>query len=360
MDLTEIAKVRLSAQQVGDSKFKTTQELVQWMGAMQAQNYSMAKWAVGVRLPNFTDQIIQKAIDEGNIIRTHVLRPTWHLVAAEDLRWMLKLTAPRIQRSLKSRHKQLELTSSVISKSKNLLEKGLADGHHLTRNELKNEFEKAKIETGNNRMSHILLGAELDGLICSGRSKGKSQTYALFDERVPKTKSFSRDEALAALAQRYFSSHGPATVHDFAWWSGLTLTASRKALKMVKGSFISETVDSQTYWFSHSSPIAELDKPSVHLLPAYDEFIISYTDRRAALAAEHNDKAISKNGMFWPVIVVNGQVAGLWKRTVRKTKVIVEMDPFHPLSKEINDLIEQAAASFGDFLGKKTEFFYKS
>ncbi|HEX6982983.1 MAG TPA: winged helix DNA-binding domain-containing protein [Balneolaceae bacterium] len=355
MKPTDVTKLRLFTQQIAGSEFKNPANLVHWMGAMQAQNYSMAKWAVGVRLPNSTDKIVEAAVDEGEIIRTHLLRPTWHLVAASDIHWMLELTAPRIKASMKSRHEQLGLTPSLISKSNKLLEEVLRGGNHLTRGELKAEFKKINIETDNNRISHLLLRAELDGVICSGRSKGNSQTYALLDERVPEKKSLSRNEALAELARRYFSSHGPATVNDFAWWSGLTLTDSRKALEMVKSDFITDTINSQTYWFSNSFFIPEPDEPSVHLLPAYDEFIISYTDRGATLSGEHNDKAISKNGMFWPVVIVNGQVAGLWKRTIKGNKVNLEVEPFQPFSKTVKDLIEKKATSFGDFLGKKAE-----
>ena len=213
MKLSDVANIRLTNQHVAATKFKKAKDIVHWMGAMQAQDYAMAKWAVGVRLPDSTDTVIESAIDKGEIIRTHVLRPTWHFVSSGDIYWMLALTAPHIKASLKSRHKELELTETIISKSHTIIEKALAGGKHATREELITKFEKADIATDNNRASHIFLRAELDGIICSGATKNKKQTYALLEERVPKTKSLNRDEALTALAEKYFSSLSIAFVN---------------------------------------------------------------------------------------------------------------------------------------------------
>lgn len=354
MNLTDIAHIRLISQQIAGTKFKTVKDLVGWMGAMQAQDYAMVKWAVGVRLPHSTDQEIETAINNGEIIRTHLLRPTWHLVSADDIYWLLELTAPRIKASLKPRHQELGLSETVMTKSRTIIENALSGGRHLTREALIAEFEKANIATDNNRASHLFSRAELDGVICSGTVKGKKQTYALLEERVPKTSSLPKEKALASLAKRYFTSHNPATLQDFAWWSGLSVGDARQALEMVKSDFVSETIDSQTYWFTNSFSMPKTDKESVYLLPAFDEFIISYKDRSASLPFENHSKAVSNNGMFWPIIVVNGQVTGIWKRTIKKDKVIVETEHFNQPNKTTTDLIEKAARQFGDFLGKKT------
>jgi hypothetical protein len=194
--------------------------------------------------------------------------------------------------------------------------------------------------------------AELDGIICSGAGK---QTYALLEERVPKPKPLAKEEALGKLAHRYFTSHGPATLPDFVWWSGLAVGDAKHALAMVHTEFISETIYSQTYWFSPSISIPTSDSAAVCLLPAFDEFIISYKNKNAALPFEHHRKAVSNNGIFWPIIVVNGQVTGTWKRTLKKEKVVIETEFFAPPNKTTRSKIKAATHSFAQFLGKEIE-----
>ena len=232
MEPNEIAKIRLFSQKIAGPAFSSPHEIVSWMGAMQAQDFLMAKWAVGMRLKDKTEEDITKAYNNGEIVRTHVMRPTWHLVAPEDIYWMLDLTAPAIIRLLKTRHTGLELSGEVISQSMKLFEEILFDEKNCTRDELTLELKNAKIRTDENRMSHLLLLAELNGLICSGPLKGNKITYTLLSERVTEKKTFTREEALANLALRYFSSHYPATIKDFSWWSGLSLTDARKGLGM--------------------------------------------------------------------------------------------------------------------------------
>ncbi len=247
MKLTNVATSRLTAQQITGTKFKAIKDLVGWMGAMQAQDYAMMKWAVGVRLPGATDQAVEDAISKGEIIRTHLLRPTWHLVSADDIYWMLELTAPNIKASMKSRHKDLRLSESVLAKSNAIIEKTLTGEKHLTRDVLAGEIKKAKIPTDENRLSHLLMWAELSGIVCSGAVQKGKQTHTLLEERVPKPKSMTKEDALAKLAQKYFTSHGPATLQDFVWWSGLSVGDAKQALDTVKTELASETIDSQTY-----------------------------------------------------------------------------------------------------------------
>jgi hypothetical protein len=355
MTLNEISNFRLTSQKVEKSEFTSPQEIVSWMGAMQAQDYLMAKWAVGIRLLNSTDDTIVNAFNKGEIIRTHLMRPTWHFVSANDVYWMLELTAPQIKPLTKTRDKQLELTEEIFAKSNKVIERALANGVSLTREELTEEFHKVKIKTDNNRLSHLLLRAELDGLVCSGPIKGNKHTHSLLCNRVPNKKMLTRDEALAELAMRYFTSHYPATLRDFVWWSGLSVSDARKALDYVKSNFISETIGTETYWFTNSSSNTHSDKATVHLLPAFDEFLISYKDRSASLSFIHNKKTIFDNGIFRPVIVVNDQVIGLWKRTTNKAKVIVDVYCFQPQNKSLLNTMEKAVLSFGSFLGKETE-----
>lgn len=355
MNLTDISQLRLINQQIIASEFKTPKEIVCWMGAMQAQDFNMAKWAIGLRLRNSTDKLIESAIDQSEIIRTHLMRPTWHFVSSEDIYWMLALTAPHVKAFLKSRDKVLEITENIYEKSNTIIENALQGSKHLFREELVNGLEQANIATDNNRASHLLLRAELDGIICNGKIINNKITYGLLSDRVARTKTLTRDEALSQLAIKYFTSHCPATLQDFVWWSSLSVNESKHALEMIKSKLVSETIDNQTYWLTDSFSIPKLNKDSVCLLPAYDEFIISYKDRTASLPLEIFNKAVSNNGIFRPTIVINGQVRGLWKRTIKKDKIILETEFFQPVSKTTINLIEKAVIQFGNFMNKKVE-----
>ena len=360
MTLKELSNIRIISQKIEATEFRTANEVVGWMGAIQAQDYAMAKWAIGIRTLDSTDEIIEASLDKGEIIRTHLMRPTWHFVSAGDIYWMLELTAPQIKSSLKFRHKELELSGSVLTKSKLLLEKTLSNGLSLTREELAKEFIKVKIKTDGNRLYHLLVNSELDGLICSGLRKAGKHTYALLHERVPYKKVFTRDESLYKLAERYFTSHCPATLQDFVWWSGLSGKEARQAMESVKSGFVIEKIGPGKYLFPGSSSVPNHDKTSVHLLPAFDEFLISYKDRSASLSSAHNKKAVSSNGIFYPVIVVNGLVTGLWKRLIKKNKVIIEPVFYQQHNKTIKNLIEKKAYTFGHFINKETEVRYKA
>jgi len=349
MDSQDIPFYRLINQQIAESKFTKPAEIVSWMGAMQAQDINMAKWAIGVRLSSSTEKLVDDAINKGEIIRTHLLRPTWHFVTRDDARWILGLTAQHIKSGLKSRHKNLGLDTEAIKRSNRIIEKSLSGGNHLSREELMSELIKAKFDVSENRSSHFMLMAELEGIVCSGAAKGKKQTYALFDERVPKSKSIKREEALAKLAERYFTSHGPATLKDFVWWSGLPVADARKAIEMVKSKFISEKIDGKEYWFADSIKIPKKVKESVYLLPAYDEYIISYTDRSAVLNTKTIDKAISNNGIFRPIIVAKGQVVGLWKTIKTKDTSNIEMEFFEKHYSKYKNFLSKRFTEYIDF-----------
>jgi hypothetical protein len=348
----EISNLRLANQQITGTKFTSPKEVVAWMGAMQAQDYAMSRWAVGVRLPNSTEKTIEATLGRGEIIRTHVLRPTWHIVSADDLRWMLALTAPQIKAGMKSRSMQLGLTDAILAESRKVIEKTLCDGNHATREELIAALDKANINTDENRASHIFMAAELESLICSGVNRNGKQTYSLLEEWVPASRLLGREEALSALAKRYFTSHGPATLEDFNWWSGLSAGDARRALDMVKSELGSEVVEEKTYWFVETN---FKTKESAFLLPAFDEFIISYKDRSATITFEDHKRAISSNGMFHPTVVVNGETIGVWKRAIKKEKVAIEVEYFINPKPALQNLIEAASIRYGEFLGKKAE-----
>ncbi|MDR0885250.1 MAG: winged helix DNA-binding domain-containing protein [Clostridiales Family XIII bacterium] len=336
MVIQDIPKLRLLNQQLILSKLTTPKEVVQWMGAMQAQDYKASICATCIRLANVandtnsTYEEVEAAFNDGEFVRTHVLRPTWHLVAAEDIRWLLELTAPRIKAQTHARDIALGLNESDFEKSNAVFTQALRGDFHLLREELAQVLEDAGIDSSGYRLAHLLMRAELDAVICSGARRGMKQTYALLSERAPMTKQFNRETALAMLAMRYFTSRGPATLKDFIWWSGLTTRDARQAIAMTEGKIISAEITStdicaQTYYFHHRlqdiknatdwSKLDEITREKIHHLPAFDEYLIAYTDRSAVIAPAHMSKAIASNGIFRPTILHNGIVTGTWKDT---------------------------------------------
>jgi hypothetical protein len=355
MNLSEIAFHRLRNQQIPNCQYDRVTDLIRWLGAIQAQDYGQSIWAIGVRLSGLQRKDVELALNKAEILRTHVLRPTWHIVPGQDIYWMMELTAPRIMATMKTYLKGGDLTSAVITKAIDIILDSLSGGVHLTREELAGELKKAKIATDENRASNILMYAELEALICSGVIRGNKQTYALLGERVPVKKSLTREEALAELAGRYFSSHGPATVKDFAWWSGLTVNDARDGLELVKTEFECEHTDGETYWFS--APILPLieEKNGLYLLPGFDEFIIGYTNRSASVTASHLKKVVGVNGIFPPVIVRNGKVIGVWRRNFQKNKLRITQEWFKTPGNQTRIRFEKRARAFGNFYETEIE-----
>jgi hypothetical protein len=350
-----IPALRYLNQQLTNPKFKTAGEVAGWMGALQAQDYSMSKWALGIRLRNSTEASINKEIDSGKIIRTHLLRPTWHLVSSNDIYWILELTAPRIKAALKNRDKQLELSDSIYLKCNRIFEKSLRDYNHQTRTELIAELKRSKINVGENRASHIFMRAELDGLICSGKQKQGKPTYAILEEWVPGHTKTLREEGLRDLAWRYFSSHGPASVSDFTWWSGLSQRDAKLALDLNTGYLVPQVIQDQTYWMAENYSDSKGDLKEICFLPAYDEFLISYRDRTACLSLTDNKNAISNNGIFYPVVLQNGQVIGVWKRIIKNNKVIISKNLFKTVTPVQDKVLLESLAMYSGFTGRKIE-----
>ncbi len=349
-----IANIRLFNQQINSSEFQDPKALVSYMGAMQAQDYGLAKWAVGLRVNGATHDSVQSALDKGEIVRTHVLRPTWHFIAAEDARWMLALTAPHIKNSMGSMNKQLELDDSIFKKSNDIIEKTLANRSHLTREEIMAKIAESGIIVSPQRAAHLMMFAELDGIACNGIMKGKQHTYSLLDEKpLKKVLVLNREEALATLAKRFFVSHGPATLQDFCWWSGLPMGDVRKGLETIKNELISEIFDNQTYWFSPDTKFTE--KESIYFLPSFDEFMVSYKDRSASIEAHLKSQAMTSNGIFKPIIVVNGKVIGIWKRTIKMNKLLIEPQFFYPDNTLTKDVMMKATEELGKFLNLGVE-----
>jgi hypothetical protein len=348
----DIAQYRLYQQQIARTRFKTPGQVVSWLGALQAQDYAAAKWAIGLRLPDATDADIEQAIAAKTIIRTWPMRGTLHFVAPEDVRWLLALLTPRIIAQTAGRYRQLELDNAVFARSKEVFARALQGGKQLTRDEMQQLLEQANISTSGQRGYHILGRSAQDGLICFGAPRGKQQTFTLLDEWAPPAKQLERDEALAELTRRYFTGHGPATIPDFVWWSGLTVTDARAGLELVKAQLSQETVNGQTYWMSPDGPLGADDGSAIYLLPSFDEYLLGYKDRTTVLEAVHAQKVTpGSNGIFYPIIVIEGRVAGTWKRTFKKDTVVIEKKPFTPLSQAQSQAITIAARRYGRYTG---------
>lgn len=351
----DIVHQRLLNQHIAGTPFEKPADVVQWMGAVQAQDYAAAKWALGLRLQSATDAAIDQALANGTILRTHVMRPTWHFVSPADIRWLLALTAPRIKAMNAYYSRRLGLDDATFTRSNAALAKALQGGKQLTRLELVPMLQQVGITTENLGFVYMIMRAELDGLICSGARRGKQFTYALLDERVPQVKMLEREEALAEFARRYFTSHGPATLQDFVWWSGLPVADARAALEMLTSQLIHEVIDGQTYWFATSVPPVLPAKDlsqTAYLLPYFDEYTVGYTDRSAVFDPSHTHKLDSRdNNLLSNTIVLGGQVIGTWKRTIKKDAVIITPNLFTPLNKDETCAFAAAANRYGAFLG---------
>ncbi|MFI9561007.1 winged helix DNA-binding domain-containing protein [Nonomuraea endophytica] len=337
----------------GARPFSGAAEVVGWFGALQSQDYQPAKWAVAQRLgPGVTDADLDRAFDDGVILRTHVLRPTWHFVARADLRWLLELTAPRVHALNAYAYRRGELDSALLCRTTDLIADAVAGGNHLTRTEIATLLARHGVIAEGFRLGYILIHAELERVICSGVLRGKQHTYALFEERAPQAASLEREAALAELVRRFFTSHGPATAKDLAWWSSLTRADIATGLSLAGQALESTDVDGVTYWSAPGDDPAPAPSPSVRLLQAYDEYIVGYRQSKhlldlGGLTAAAPDRPALPNG----VILVDTQVAGRWKRTVRADAVKLEAVLYRPFGAAESAALQAAADELGMFLG---------
>ena len=347
----DIARRRLAAQHLTNPVLTDAAAVVRVLGAVQSQDYSGAKWAIGMRSRGVTDASVERAFTEGRIIRTHVLRPTWHFVDPADVRWMLALTAPRIKRVMSYYNVQVGLDDALLRRTNAILERALRDGKQLTRMELAEALRRARVDSsGSFRLPRILMNAELDAVVCSGGRRGKQFTYALLEERVPPGRPVDRDEALLELSRRYFTARGPATPNDFAWWSGLTVADARRGIEIMGSDLEREEIGGRAYW-AVPSAVKRWRAPLVHLLPNYDEFFIGHKDRSALgerLASI--DLVTGGDALTAYVIAVDGQLVGGWKRALTAKAVGLELKVLVRLSAAERRALEAAARRYGAFL----------
>lgn len=349
----EIARRRLRNQRLSRPMRGGAADVVGWLVGVQAQDYVGARWALGSRLRDITDHDVERAFDEGAILRTHVLRPTWHFVTPADIRWMLELTAPRVHVANGHMYRKSGLNRRVIDRSNAALARALRGGRYRTREELRGVLQKAGVAIDREfRMVYLVMWAELDGIVCSGPRRGKQFTYGLMDERAPEARTLTREEALAELARRYFASRGPATVHDFARWSGLTLADARSGLEATQAGLRQVVVDGRTFWYPPGRGPKADGPPTAHLLSIYDEYVSGYKDRGAMVDRRHTARLSAMGNALTCIVVVDGRIVGTWKRRLRKTTVDIQADIFARLTRPQKEAVAAAADRYGAFLGR--------
>ena len=349
MDPRTIVRRRLHAQRLTGEPFPTPADAASWSVAVQAQEYAEALWSLGMRARDVTAADVEAACDRGEILRTHVMRPTWHFVAAADLRWLLRLTGPRVQTKNAGRYRDLGLDVAALRRCEEVIAGVLADGEPRTRRELGAALEAARFETAGQRLPHALMSAELDGLIASGPRRGKRHTYVLLEDRIPAAPQRSREEDVAELVRRYFTSHGPATLRDFAWWSGLTIADGRAALALCGECLVGEEDEAGTLWISAAGREAEdppAPSPSAFLLGTFDELTVAHRDLRNV----HPDGRATNDLLARP-IVVDGVTVGGWTRRLARREVTIEVALDVALDEPQQAAVRAAAGRFGAFLG---------
>ena len=348
MKTVELVSQRLHNQRLSAPGFRQPVEVVRWFGAVQSQDFEAARWAVALRMQSATNDAIENAFNRGAILRTHIMRPTWHFVADDDIRWLLALTAPRVNLRCGPNYRKFELDDALFKRSHKVLENALRDGKHLSRSDLRRKLNESGVAANDTvRLAHILVRAELDGVVCSGPRIGKQFTYALFDERVPASNTIDRDEALAKLTRRYFSSHGPATLQDFTWWSGLNAADAKRGLEAVAGQLETESVGERVYWKRRSREDATHSSHIAHLLPAYDEYFVAYKDRQSVLETQSVKSSLTTWDLLGPTVIIDGRAVGMWKRT----KKSIEVKLTRALKKAERVAVDRAAARYAEFLG---------
>jgi hypothetical protein len=348
MNRADLVSLRLQNQRLSAPDFRKVVDVVRWFGAVQSQDFEAAKWALALRMRSVTNAAIEEAFNRGTILRTHVMRPTWHFVAREDIRWLLDLTAARVNVRCGPGYRTAELDDAVFKRSHKVLERALKGGKHLSRSELRRRLNESGVAANNTvRMGHILIRAELDRVVCSGPRVGNQLTYALFDERVPATKAMDRDEALAKLTRLYCRSHGPATLQDFVWWSGLSTADAKRGLEVGGSRLEKVTIGEKVYWSVRASEAPLSSSTTAHLLPVFDEYFVAYKDRQSVFESK-DGKSLSTWDSLGPAIVFNGVAAGTWKRTNDKKSLEVKFT--RVLKNTERAAIAQATTRYAEFL----------
>lgn len=361
MNEKDVAHLRLHNLHLSGTFFDAPEHVVEHLVAVQSQDYGPAKWSIAQRARGVRDAQVDEAFARGAILRTHVLRPTWHFVLPSDIRWLLDLTGPRVRRQMSYYDRRLGIDDEVSRKSTRLIVKALKREGMMTRTELADALEKGGLEARGQPLNHLVMNAELSAAICSGGLRGKQHTYALLEERAPDARRLSREDALAELTLRYFGGHGPATVKDMRWWSGLTMNEIKSGLEMVRPELSSETVAGATYWFADGPLPRRPRAPAAHFLQAYDEYVVGYAESRLLMDhAKLASTVLPTLAEGWSgVVIVGDQVSGHYKRTLTKSTLGLDVTLYRALKAPESKAIRVAADRWGAFLGIGVELQIK-
>lgn len=353
MQFSDIPIHRLRNLRISQPAFENSANAAAWLGAVQAQEYPAFLWALGLRMTCASGAELEAAFNRGEILRTHLMRPTWHIIARDDIRWMLALTAPRVQSGNAYRYTQLGLDPVTLARTDEIIVRALEYGAPLTRDALRGIIEQSGISAEGQRMPHILMHAELEGLICSAGRIGRQMPYMLISQRAPHAKTLPREQALAELTRRFFTSHAPATARDFAWWSGLTQADMKTGLALLGDALVSEKIEGQTYWFAPVEAVAEPLAPQAHLLPAFDEFTVAFRDERSYMEADFANQ--HRFEVLSGAVLLNGLVRGHWKAALQPKRAIARLTLFNAPTPIEKDLLRAAAERWAAFFARPLE-----
>jgi hypothetical protein len=351
----DLAHRQLASLRLSGPPFETVDAVVRWLGAVQAQEYHAGKWSVAQRTSGLRDADLDQLFNAGTLLRTHVLRPTWHFVSPADIRWMQMLTGPRVHALNAYYYRQCGLDGAVLARSEAFLARTLRGGQHLTRGQLEDALGTEGFDAHRVRLAYVLMHAELNGTICSGPLRGKQHTYALLEERAPQAEPMTRDEALVELTKRYFHSHGPARLQDFSWWSSLSAADIKRALHLLGAQLACETIDGATYWFDPARSVDSPAGPSVHVLQGFDEYFVGYLGKTGAaldVMRAAKDPAEGRSSVWPYVVVVDGRVVGRWRRTLGRADVVIETHLVGQLEDDASTALRRALEGYGWFLNR--------
>jgi hypothetical protein len=358
MNQREMIQRRLVSQGLTGPQFETVEQVIESMVAMQAQERVVAPWSLGQRTRDAVASDVQDALANGSILRTHVLRPTWHYVSNADARWLLELSAPRVHGLNRPYYRKFELDAALLAKCCQIMARALDGSRHQTRIELQQVLDAAGVSASGLRLGYILMYAELERVICSGPPRGKHHTYALFDERVPSGPALSQDESLAALAEKFFTSRGPATVKDYCAWSSLTMKQATHGLEQAKDKLELRQVDGLNYWMPSESQPASTGGHQIDLLQGYDELIMSYSETRPVHAPRDIRNMPTGVRPFLHVVILDGQFAGRWQRQARSKDVVLELQIPARLIRTRAMPLTRAVERYQQFLGVPIQMKY--
>lgn len=384
MDPDAVVRTRLVSQQLRSPVAASVEDALKNLLAVQAQEYPYARWSLAQRTADATANDVDQAMAGGSVLRTHILRPTWHFVHSTDLPWLRALSAPRLHKANAITYSRTGIDAGTAARSTDVLAAALEGGRQLTRDQLAAELKRAGFAARGLALAYLIMHAEINGVIVSGApvrsaSGALRQTYAVFSERVGPASAdpLSREESLAALARRYFRSRGPATVRDCADWSGMTMADVRLGLALAleddPAALQRAEIGGATFYFnaesshpfspdSSAGPDSSTDVGAgsagrIDLIQCYDEYVMGYSASRGYLGGKA--PTYPTHGDPLHVVLLDGRMAGAWRHRLLRPGSPgqrCELDIRIRLDSPPTGVLEQAAERYEAFLGMPTSF----